>query len=125
MTDFLLILMFLVVTGGFAWVALLIGHFMRPRVADVEKSTTYECGERPFGHAWFNYSPRFYVIAIIFLLFDVALAVAIPALTVVGQHLRSADWLLPFMGMSAFLGCLLIALSYAWLKGDFDWIRNR
>ena len=65
------VLVFLAVAVVFVVAALLFGWLVRPRNPTEIKGTTYECGELPVGRAWFNFNPRFYIIGLIFLIFDV------------------------------------------------------
>jgi len=91
------------------------------------KLSSYECGEEPTGNSWLQFNSRFYVIALIFLLFDVEMIFIFPWTTVFGQKiLIAADpmwgWL-TLIEMFVFVGILLIGLAYVWRKGDLDWIR--
>jgi NADH-quinone oxidoreductase subunit A len=121
-SDLLLILLFVVAAGGFVFGSLLVGRFVRPAVRDREKLTTYECGERPFHRAWFNYNPRFYVIALIFIVFDVAVVLMIPPLIRLRQTLDKGAFLVPFLGITAYLVLLAVPLAYVWIKGDLEWV---
>ena len=69
---------FFLVAGGFVFVSLIAGRFIRPNNLYPEKLETYECGEAPVGPAWFNFNPRFYIIALIFIIFDVEIAFIYP-----------------------------------------------
>lgn len=124
MFDFLLILIFVVISVGFVFVALFLGRFVRPSVIDNEKITTYECGERPFSKAWFNYNPRFYIFALIFIVFDVAVAAALPSFVVFRYFLIQNDYINLLIVLSVFLLILMSALTYVLIKGDLDWIRK-
>ena len=92
-----------------------------------EKLTSYECGEEPTGSAWLPFNPRFYVIALVFLLFEVEMVFVFPWATVFGSHeINSFDsrWgILSLIEMFAFLGVLILGLVYVWVKGDLDWIK--
>src|SRR3546814_15129306 len=71
---------------------LLLGKVLSPNKPTPEKLSTYECGEEAVGNAWIQFNPRFYVIALIFLLFDVELLFIFPWATVFGQpELIAAD----------------------------------
>lgn len=91
------------------------------------KLSSYECGEEPSGNSWIQFNSRFYVIALIFLLFDVEMIFIFPWTTVFGQKiLIQADPLwgwLTLTEMFIFVGILLIGLVYVWRKGDLDWIK--
>ena len=125
MADFLLILVFLMVSAGFVWIALWIGKFVRPRVKDSEKESTYECGERPFNKAWFNYNPRFYIVALIFIVFDVAIVLMIPPIVMMRSLLGQASWATAFTGIAVFFTLLAVPLAYVWIRGDLEWITKQ
>src|SRR5216684_418097 len=79
------ILLFLVVGIGFILVHLLIGKVIRPAKPNPEKLTIYECGEPTIGSAWIQFDLRFYVIALLFVIFDVEVAFFFPWAVVFGQ----------------------------------------
>ena len=66
----------------FVFGSLLAGHFLRPNAPTREKSMIYECGEKPIGQAWFNFNPRFYLIALVFVIFEVEIAFMYPVASV-------------------------------------------
>ncbi|MBE9585790.1 NADH-quinone oxidoreductase subunit A [Mucilaginibacter sp. JRF] len=93
------------------------------------KLSSYECGEEPTGSAWLPFNSRFYVIALIFLLFDVEMVFVFPWATVFGNHeLIAADnrwgWF-ALAEMFIFLGILILGLAYVWRKGDLEWIKPK
>ena len=107
--------------------AFFVTRILSPNNPNPEKLTSYECGEEPTGSAWMPFNSRFYVIALIFLLFDVEMVFILPWATVFGNKmLIGADkhwgWL-SLMEMFAFLGILILGLVYVWVKGDLDWIK--
>ena len=102
-------------------------RLLSPNNPNPEKLTSYECGEETVGSAWMPFNSRFYVIALIFLLFDVEMVFILPWATVFGNHdLIKADhrwgWL-SLIEMFIFLGILILGLVYVWVKGDLDWIK--
>ena len=84
------------------------------------KLTSYECGEVPEGSAWVKFNVRFYVIALIFIIFDVEVVFMFPW-AVVFQELG----LLAFIEMFIFLTILLVGFAYVWAKGDLDWVKMK
>ena len=114
---------FLVVSAGIFLVILLFGKLIRPRVPQEIKSTTYECGEKPFGPAWFNFNNRFYVIALVFVVFDVEVALVVPTVVVFRELLDGGLGLLAFIEIFLFLAILFVALIYVWARGDLKWVR--
>ncbi|MGV3764061.1 NADH-quinone oxidoreductase subunit A [Parapedobacter sp.] len=106
---------------------LLLGRIVSPKKPTPQKLSTYECGEETVGNAWIQFNPRFYVIALVFLLFDVELLFIFPWATVFGQQeLMAADvrwgWF-ALLEMALFVGILIIGLVYVWKKGDLEWIK--
>jgi NADH-quinone oxidoreductase subunit A len=112
------ILAFLAVAIGFLGVNLLAWWVIRPSRFSEEKLTTYECGENPTGSAWIQFNIRFYVFALIFIIFDVEAVFLLPW-AVVFRKLGG----LAFAEGGVFLVILAVALAYVWSKGDLEWVR--
>ncbi|MBB5394880.1 NADH-quinone oxidoreductase subunit A [Mucilaginibacter sp. AK015] len=102
-------------------------RLLSPRNPTPEKLTTYECGEEPTGSAWLPFNSRFYVIALVFLLFDVEMVFVFPWATVFGNReiiATDARWgWIALTEMFIFLGILILGLAYVWRKGDLNWIK--
>jgi NADH-quinone oxidoreductase subunit A len=79
------LLLFLLVGVGFIFVHLVVGKFVRPARPDAEKMTIYECGEPTIGSAWIQFDLRFYVVALLFVIFDVEVAFFFPWAVVFGR----------------------------------------
>jgi NADH:ubiquinone oxidoreductase subunit 3 (subunit A) len=120
--DFLaahaVVLVFAAVIVGFLVVNLLLWWAIRPSRFSEEKLTTYECGEDPKGTAWVQFNVRFYVFALIFLVFEVEAVFLLPW-AVVFRELGA----LAFVEGLVFISVLVVALVYAWRKGDLAWVR--
>lgn len=112
------ILTFLVVGIGFVAFNLALWWVLRPSRFSEEKLTTYECGENPQGNAWIQFNVRFYVFALIFIVFDVEAVFLVPW-AVVFRELG----VLAFVEGVVFISILAIALGYVWRKGDLEWAR--
>ena len=85
------------------------------------KLTTYECGIPPTPYTWSNINVRFYIFAILFLIFDVEAVFLFPwAVIFVQEKINQAN-VLPFYAMMMFLGVLFFAIVYAWRKGVLEW----
>jgi NADH-quinone oxidoreductase subunit A len=106
------------------FILLVITKFVRPNAPTPEKNSTYECAEPPITPAWFNFNPRFYVIALIFLIFDVEVAFTYPVAAVFRRWVEQGNGLIAFVELALFIGVLLVGLAYVWVKGDLDWIRR-
>ena len=109
---------FVAVAVGFLVVNLLVWKVIRPSRFSEEKLTTYECGENPTGSAWIQFNIRFYVFALIFLVFDVEAVFLLPW-AVVFKELG----MLAFLEGLVFIGILVVGLAYVWRKGDLAWVR--
>jgi NADH-quinone oxidoreductase subunit A len=115
---------FLAVALLFVFGTLLFGRFVRPRRPTAEKNSVYECGERPIGKAWFNFNPRFYIIALIFVAFDVEIAFTFPVASVFSAWVQSGRAMFAYAELAAFLVILIVGLAYVWRKGDLDWLKR-
>jgi NADH-quinone oxidoreductase subunit A len=112
------ILTFLVIIVGFLVFNLIFWKVIRPSRHSEEKLTTYECGENPQGSAWVQFNIRFYVFALLFIIFDVEAVFLLPWAVV----FKRLGFLAFFEGL-VFIGILVIALAYVWRKGDLEWVR--
>ena len=122
--DFLVVLVFLLVGAAFVGLSLVAGRFVRPKLPDPLKAMAYECGERPIGNAWFNFNPRFYLIALVFIVFDVEIALTYPVAVTVRRWIDEGRAWAAVVEIVLFLGVLVAALAYVWSKGDLDWVRD-
>lgn len=111
------VLIFFLVGAGVVIAALLFNRLFRPQRAYPEKLTTYECGEPPVGGPWIRFNIRYYLIAIIFVIFDVEVLFLFPW-AVVYKDLG----LFAFVEMFIFLAILTVGLAYVWVKGHLEWI---
>ncbi|HBQ20707.1 MAG: hypothetical protein A2Z91_07045 [Deltaproteobacteria bacterium GWA2_38_16] len=125
-TQFTTILLFLIIGACMVPLILLVGRYLRPANPDPKKLSTYECGELPKGNSWVQFNLRFYVIAILFLIFDVEIAFMFPVAVTFRQWVTSsqAKGVLIFSEIILFIAILLIGFVYAWTKGDFEWIKG-
>lgn len=115
--DFANILLFLTAAAGFVTLNLILGSFFRRDKYEKEKMTVYECGEPAIGSSWIRYNIRFYRLALVFLVFEVEVAVLFPAAVV----LKRLGWL-GFTEVFVFIVVLTIALVYAWRFGSLEWV---
>ena len=113
------VLTFLVTGIGLLVGALVFWWLIRPSRESAEKVTTYECGEIPEGGAWIQFNIRFYVFALIFIVFDVEAVFLLPW-AVVFRELGA----LAFLEGLVFIFILVVALAYVWRKGDLEWVRT-
>ena len=124
---------FLVFGAGFVFANLLVGTFVRPNIPNPEKLAVYECGEPAIGTSWVQFDLRFYIVALVYLIFDVEVALFYPWAVAYG----SASELAAQVGMSTFavrqvaivdmlffFGVLMVGFAYLWRFGYLDWVRS-
>ena len=119
LTQHASVLVFLAAAVGLLLFTLVLWWALRPARFSEEKLTTYECGENPVGSAWVQFNIRFYVFALIFIIFDVEVALLYPW-AVIFQRLG----MLAFVEAFIFIVILLAGLAYLWKEGDLDWVRT-
>ena len=88
------------------------------------KLTPYECGEPPTGRAWINFNVRFYVIALIFVVFEVEVAFVYPIAAVFLDWVKHGQRLYALSEILIFLLILFVGLIYVWAKHDLEWIKK-
>ena len=128
-TDYDWVALFLVAGLIFVVFALFLAYLVRPSRPNLSKLATYECGEPPVGQAWIRFNVRYYIIALIFLLFDVDLVFIYPWAVAYRLLLRGEAGI-PFepLGFAAFgemaffLFFLIVGWIYAWKKGALEWV---
>jgi NADH-quinone oxidoreductase subunit A len=108
----------------FVFGSLVAGHFLRPRNPTAEKEMIYECGEKPIGHAWYNFNPRFYLIALVFVIFEVEIAFMYPVASVYRSFIERGQGLLAFFEIFVFVAILAVGLAYVWAMGDLEWVKG-
>lgn len=124
-TGLLPVAVFVAVIAGFVFVALFLGRFFRPKVRHTPlKDMPYECGEEPVKDAWFNFNPRFYLIALVFVVFDVEIALVLPVAAVLREWVGAGRGMIALAEITLFVTILLAALIYVWLRGDLRWIKD-
>ena len=116
LTEFGKILIFLILGALFVAGGMIGAWVLRPNRPYPGKLSTYECGEEPVGSAWVRFNIRFYVIALVFLIFEVEVVFLFPWALVYRQL-----GLFAFVEMAVFLFILIVGYAYVWVKGDLDW----
>ena len=118
--GFASVLLFLVIGFVFLAVTLFLSRMIQAKgKPGADKYIPYECGEVPEGSAWIRFNIRFYVIALIFIIFDVEIVFLTPW-AVVFKRLGS----FAFIEGLLFIGILVVGLAYVWRKGDLDWVKS-
>ena len=101
-----------------------LGVLLRPANPSLGKLSTYECGEPPSGPAWINFNIRFYLIALVFVIFDVELAFVYPVVTVFRDWIANGQGAFALAEIALFIGILAVGLVYVWVKGDLEWLKR-
>lgn len=122
--HFATVLVLAVVAAGFLFVMLLMARLLAPRRPDAIKLSSYECGEPVVGGAWLNFNIRFYIVALIFLVFEVEIVFLLPVAIVFRDLVLAGQGGLAFVEILLFLAVLGVGLAYVWSKGDFDWLKR-
>jgi len=120
MHGWLPILIMIVLGAGFAAFNIALGYFVGPRRPTAEKLAPYECGMPPVGDARERHPVKFYLVAMIFLLFDIEIAFLYPW----ALALRELRWA-GFIQLIVFFLILLTGYVYVWRKGIFNWGHDR
>jgi NADH-quinone oxidoreductase subunit A len=120
------ILIFTIVAMLFVVAGLITARFIRPNRPNPDKSSIYESGEETVGSAWGQFNIRFYVLALVFILFDVEIIFLFPWAMVFGNaeliHGTNGLWgKFAISEMFVFIGILALGLAYVWRKGYLDW----
>jgi NADH-quinone oxidoreductase subunit A len=124
--EFGTVLVFALVAVGFALGGITLSRVLGPRFPNPEKATIYECGERPVGVAWFNFNPRFYLVALVFVIFEVDIALTFPVVAVFRQWAEAGPafgWV-AFWELFLFTAILLVGLVWVWAHGDLEWVKS-
>jgi len=116
--SFTPVLIFFIAGAGVVAAALIASRLLAPHHPNPVKNMSYECGEEPIGSPWIRFNSRFYIIALIFLVFDVEVLFLFPwALNL--KHFGLFAW----VDMAIFIIILAVGLAYVWGKGDLEWVR--
>lgn len=127
-SEFGKVLLFII--GGIVFVCggLITSWIIRPNRPNHEKLTSYESGEEPMSNAWGHFNIRFFIIALIFILFEVEIVFLFPWATVFGNKamINQTNGLWGWFSLAEvflFIGILVLGLAYAWINGFLDWVK--
>jgi NADH-quinone oxidoreductase subunit A len=116
LSNYLPVLLFLLVAGGFGALLLILGLLLGPRRPSTEKLAAYECGFEAFEDSRMKFDVRYYLVAILFILFDLEIAFLFPW----AVSLKSIGHL-GILSMTVFLAILVVGFIYEWKKGALEW----
>ena len=114
--EYSVILIFIVIASVLSTIIFILSYFITPQKADQEKVSAYECGFNPFDDARATFDIRFYLVAILFLIFDLEVSFLFPWSLVLGKISLFGFWSMIF-----FLVILTIGFIYEWYKGALEW----
>ena len=114
--DYLSIIIFLFIALGLSCAFVVVNYILSPKKPDPEKLSAYECGFEPFQDSRMEFDVRFYLVAILFIIFDLEVAFLFPWAITLGNI-----GLFGFWSMMIFLGVLTIGFIYEWKKGALEW----
>ena len=127
LTAYGTVLAFVLVAWAFVFATMVLGKLVRPSPPPERQGSkleSYESGEEPVMTAWFNYNPRFYLVALVFLIFDVEVALVYPAAVVLRRLAMDGHGVRALVEIVLFVAVLLLGLAYVWRKGDLEWVRD-
>ena len=116
LAEYFPILLFLLVATAIGVAPVVLGKVLAPNRPDPEKLSPYECGFEAFEDARMKFDVRYYLVAILFILFDLEIAFLFPWATVINDI-----GLAGFVSMMVFLGILVVGFIYEWMKGALEW----
>jgi len=114
--DYLSIIIFLIIALGLSIAFIVLNFILSPKKPDPEKLSAYECGFEAFDDSRIEFDVRFYLVAILFIIFDLEIAFLFPWAITLGNI-----GLLGFCSMMIFLFILTVGFIYEWKKGALDW----
>jgi NADH-quinone oxidoreductase subunit A len=116
------VLVFALVGLAFGCIPIALGWLIAPHRPDSEKLSAFECGFEPFEDARMKFDVRYYLIAILFILFDLEIAFLFPWATIFREIVATPEVkVFGFVEMLVFIGILVVGYIYAWVKGALDW----
>jgi NADH-quinone oxidoreductase subunit A len=116
LAEYLPILLFILVGIGVGVAPIVLGKLLAPNKPDPEKLSPYECGFEAFEDARMKFDVRYYLVAILFILFDLEIAFLFPWAATLNEIGFAG-----FLAMMVFLGILTVGFVYEWMKGALEW----
>jgi NADH-quinone oxidoreductase subunit A len=116
LSEYFPILLFIIVGVAVGVVPMVLGKLLAPNRPDPEKLSPYECGFEAFEDARMKFDVRYYLVAILFILFDLEIAFLFPWAVVINEI-----GLAGFLAMMLFLAILVVGFVYEWMKGALEW----
>ncbi len=114
--NYIPVLIFIVIGLGLGAVMIMLGAMLGPHRPDSEKQSPYECGFEAFEDSRMKFDVRYYLVAILFIIFDLEIAFLFPWAVVLDEI-----GMFGFLAMMVFLGVLVVGFIYEWRKGALEW----
>ena len=116
LNEYFPIILFLIIALGLSFIFIMLNFLLSPKKPDPEKLSSYECGFEPFNDSRIEFDVRFYLVAILFIIFDLEIAFLFPWAISLGNI-----GFIGFSSMMIFLLILTVGFIYEWKKGALDW----
>lgn len=122
--EFASVLVFGLFALGFVFLNLTLSRLLSRRVPSALKEIPYECGELPVGTPYIRFNPRYYLYALVFLIFDVELALTFPCIVIYRRWVEQGIGRAAFFEIFSFVFVLMVGFAYLWKKGDLTWVKS-
>lgn len=121
LASYIPLVIIVILAVGFGFLIVAIGTLFGPRRKTARKLMPYESGMNPFGPGTRRFPVRFYLVAVLFILFDIEIIFIIPWAVILKQFVQAKVGVFALIEMGTFILILLIGLAYAWKKGALEW----
>jgi len=119
--EFVPLAILFILAIGMAFLVVALGHLFGPRRPTERKSQPYESGMKPIGPGTRRISVRFYMVAVLFILFDIEIVFFLPWAVVLRTFMAQSLGIFAFIEMTIFIIILMVGYVYAWKKGAMEW----
>ena len=119
--DFLPIIVIIILAIALGFLVVGLGNWFGPRRPSLRKGMPYESGMKPYGPGTRRVPVRFYLVAVLFILFDIEIVFFVPWAVVLRQFIRAGAGTFALLEMAVFIIILLVGYVYAWKKGALEW----
>ncbi len=124
-SSFGAVLIFIIISIFFLVSLLILNFFVSPKKKSVEKLELFECGEPTIGSAKLRFNNHFFNIALVYVLFDIEIAVLIPVSLIYKNQIKVSNPILTLTIIGIFLLFLIVGFIYEWSVGNLDWIKTK
>jgi NADH-quinone oxidoreductase subunit A len=121
LAPYIPIAVIVILAGGFGFLIVGLGHLFGPRRKTARKLMPYESGMNPIGPGTRRAPVRFYLVAVLFILFDIEIIFIIPWAVILKQFVQAKEGIFALIEMAVFIIILMVGLVYAWKKGALEW----